>query len=160
MSFDPPQTCTECEDDVHALSSRGWCDFCEAEAERDSTPVIVPEPVATLQPAVGETVMLPEYAVEIAELLAETEGSKDATVRAVRKMVVQGAVALRALTQSPADVAKTTPASAPPAVPSGSEPTAADYRRWATVNGIPCAANGRVPQSVKDAYNTQHGTAA
>jgi hypothetical protein len=27
------QSCVRCDDEVYALSSRGWCDGCEAEVE-------------------------------------------------------------------------------------------------------------------------------
>ena len=46
--------------------------------------------------------------------------------------------------------------STPAAAPSGDGPSAKEVRAWAAKAGVECTATGRVPQSVRDAYDAAH----
>lgn len=159
LRLDSRHNCDRCGDVVPLLIA-GLCRYCTTlpTPPQPKGPVMSSQP----EPVVGETVMLPEYAVEVAELLAATEGHPDATVRAVRKILTQSAVALRAMVQTSDPAVRTEPAGASlAAAPSaGSEPTAAEYRRWAAANGHNVAPNGRVPAYIKELYANAHQDAA
>lgn len=50
--------------------------------------------------------------------------------------------------------------STPTAAPSGDGPSAKEVRAWAAETGVECTATGRVPQSVRDAYDAAHQAVA
>lgn len=166
--------CTNCGDEVAYLSSRLWCDSCESGA--DDIPAVVSAPVEMPDDGADElehdviaqaasTLVLPDYALQLAGLLADTEGHPDPLVRATRKIVTQAAVALlqavKASHSSDPDAKTTAPVLRPGtqssvAAPSGSEPTAAEYRSWALKNGHSVNTTGRVPGYIKDLYAAAH----
>lgn len=176
VRLDSRDYCARCGDVVPLLVD-GVCPYCHNQED----PMTRVEELTAAELEV--TTILPDYAVDIAELLTETEGSNDATVRAVRKIVVQGAVALRALvTAAPqisgpdtnsADQVPTEPSSVP--APSGSEPTkpprsapeslrlmrengvtAAQVRLWARSVGRDVPNRGQLSVDLVHTYLTEH----
>lgn len=126
---------------------------------------------------IGDTLLLPDYCVEVAELLAATENHTDPTVRAIRKIVTQAAVALKAAHQTSGSAASHRVLPAPVST-STAEPEnrfepftkpkrkssaavllmaehgieASDIRTWATATGIPVAGRGGLPLDLVQQY--------
>lgn len=104
--------CKACGEWVHKVSRRGWCDWCEQQAAAAIAPAeeipdfipadTGPEPVADIPakdvpPNVsqdGGPVELPDYILDFAILMRDTEGHDDAQVRAARKATANAAMTL------------------------------------------------------------------
>lgn len=129
-------------------------------------------------------VELPEYAIELGQLLADTEGHPDPLVRAIRKIVTQSAIALQqasaphtsgsdaTATAQPSqatDESTSTPGPEDPKTgraPSSSVLlmqkhgiTAAEVREWAARSDIEVAARGSISVDVIQHY-LEHRVAA
>jgi len=121
---------------------------------------------------------LPKYAVDIAHLLADTEGSPDPLVRAVRKIVTQSAIALQqahvAFQTSGSDEPRFAQPLSDDETPPPSEPDhpakrtrasspavelmrsrgiqASDVRAWCAQTGVPVSERGGISLDVVQAY--------
>ena len=94
-----------------------------------------------------------DYVLDMAKVLSRTEGHPEKLVRDLRKLAVQAVQALA--------TASTTPHAQPaPAAPKTAAPTpevdAKTIRAWAADQGLDCPKFGRVPASVREAFDIAH----
>jgi DNA invertase Pin-like site-specific DNA recombinase len=91
--------CKACREYVHDVSDRGWCTWCEEQAALAIAPITTrPQEATVPQPADPDDeqpVELPDYILEFAILMRDTEAHDDPTVRAARKVVANAAVKLQ-----------------------------------------------------------------
>lgn len=123
--------------------------FLDDEDDTDQEP-----PMTTTAPD------LPDWALDVANLLADTEGHPDATVRSIRKIVTQAAVALRtAATAAARPVDGVVPASGKTQQTLRLEAlgvSAGQVRAWAIAHGHTVATAGRLRSDILDAYEAGH----
>ena len=91
--------CKACRTFVHDVSARGWCSWCEEQAALAIAPGDTR--ANTIQPPVAQDdvdeqpVELPDYVLEFAILMRDTEAHDDPAIRAARKVVANAAVKLQ-----------------------------------------------------------------
>ena len=99
----PEHKCKACSQHVHEVSRRGWCDWCEQQAAA----AIAPEPAENIPAFIpadpdaeeqadepSEPVELPDYILDFAILMRDTEGHDDPQIRAARKATANAAMQL------------------------------------------------------------------
>lgn len=180
------QICPNCTRHVDSISRyTGLCPACELERDphnQEAPPTqesTMTTPTTVDVAPIDET---PDYIREFTDLLIVTEGHADPLVRSIRKIVTQGALALRsahdashhtsgsdaiATAHTPSATGSTSPSE--PEAPITQQPTQGErlkalgvtsqqVRQWALENHVRCSPRGRFSNHVLTAYEDAHPT--